>query len=443
MADCPFKGVMLTVLKCLRLLPVHVGRKTKPYTLEQLATARLLSGAEYGALSTVRSLAVFVGMGFLVSKNAARESRDQVSKLQEDARLDDVLRLIQEAKDDGAALSEISKEFPGELKPVKLKKKLGALLEAGKIRGPFKDPATQESYYFAAHRGPSVETVRAEVIRISQRMGNKIPSEAALKKEIKGIGATFLKAAIVQVVAHRLDAVLPLIQEAQDNGVTLSEISNKIFGQPKSPPALARKLQALAEEKAIREPLKYNKEPYYFGLGRGPSAEGVSEQVVQIAKELGSRPPSEKALKGKVTGIKAVMLDKAIQLAVRSRAVLPLDCGGSMFYVHREVAEKHFGQLAARGGEPPKALLFEDILPAYRRLKAEQGGLSTVKIFDLMTALKVSKDALHDLLKRETKAERLTIHHSNVTLAEEVMAAGIHIEGIERPFVTVVIKRDA
>jgi hypothetical protein len=29
------------------------------------------------------------------------------------------------------------------------------------------------------------------------------------------------------------------------------------------------------------------------------------------------------------------------------------------------------------------ALRFEDLLPIYRRLKAEQGGFSAVKIFDL------------------------------------------------------------
>ena len=79
----------------------------------------------------------------------------------------------------------------------------------------------------------------------------------------------------------------------------------------------------------------------------------------------------------------------------------------------------------------------EDLLPVYRRLKAEQGGFSAVKIFDLMKALNLPKSDLHRLLIEEAKAGQNydPSHHLGRARAE-VVDAGIRLPGFTEPFVT-------
>ena len=92
---------------------------------------------------------------------------------------------------------------------------------------------------------------------------------------------------------------------------------------------------------------------------------------------------------------------------------------------------------------PEPRLTLENLLPAYRRLKAGQGGFSAVKIFDLMKALDGSKEDLHRLLVEEAKAGRVTIHPTtSVELPAEVIDAGIRLPGFSEPFVTVVVKNE-
>jgi hypothetical protein len=141
----------------------------------------------------------------------------------------------------------------------------------------------------------------------------------------------------------------------------------------------------------------------------------------------------------------------AIKQAVASRTIIELACGTSKYYLHRDVAAEHFGFEQATSAdatvspEPTTAsgsdLAFEDLLPVYRRLRAEQGGFSAVKIFDLMKALKLPKEVVHRLLVEEVKAGRITIHPTtSVALPAEVIDAGIRLPGFAEPFVTVVVK---
>lgn len=129
---------------------------------------------------------------------------------------------------------------------------------------------------------------------------------------------------------------------------------------------------------------------------------------------------------------------------------MELACGVSKYYLHRDVAAEYFGFEAASAeasaSQDPSApaepkLRFEDLLPVYRRLKAEQGGFSAVKIFDLMKALDRPKEVLHRLLVEEAKAGRVTIHPTtSVELPKEVIEAGIRLPGYSEPFITVVVK---
>jgi hypothetical protein len=86
-------------------------------------------------------------------------------------------------------------------------------------------------------------------------------------------------------------------------------------------------------------------------------------------------------------------------------------------------------------------LTLQAVRPVFQRLKAEQGGLGTIDIYDLMNALGVSKNTLHEFLLKEVKAGHLTIHPTtSVKLKPEVIDAGIRLPGFSEPFVTVALK---
>jgi hypothetical protein len=133
----------------------------------------------------------------LVTKNAARASRGQASRLQDDARFDEVLPLIQRAKDRGITFEEIRQQILGDAQAAsRLTGKLRALVKEGAIRGPVKYATphrkTKEDYYFAAGLGPSAATASAQVVHIARQRGASPPSAKILKAEVKGIDAVFL-----------------------------------------------------------------------------------------------------------------------------------------------------------------------------------------------------------------------------------------------------------
>jgi hypothetical protein len=74
-------------------------------------------------------------------------------------------------------------------------------------------------------------------------------------------------------------------------------------------------------------------------------------------------------------------------------------------------------------------------------LKTEQGGIGTVKIFDIMTGLGAAKESLHRLLIEEAKSGRVSLHRaSTAKFPAEVIEAGIRLEGQPEPLVTIVLK---
>jgi hypothetical protein len=242
-----------------------------------------------------------------------------------------------------------------------------------------------------------------------------------------------------------LAEVVPLIQRAGDSGITLTEMKERLLGDAK-PAKLTGRLKALVNEGVIHGPVKYapppkkTKEDFYFAAGRGPSAARASVQIVRIVKDADSTLPSEKSLKAAI-GIDGAFFEPAIAIAVKNREVLVLTCGKERFYLHRDVAVKHFG--LAQGTDRDE-LTFEEFLQAYRRLKDEQDGISAVKIFDLLRVLEVPKEVLHKLIRKESApGGRVSIHHSTaVVLPKEVIDAGIRMERETEAFVTVVVKRD-
>src|SRR5262249_2248778 len=121
------------------------------------------------------------------------------------------------------------------------------------------------------------------------------------------------------------------------------------------------------------------------------------------------------------------------------------------FYVHRDIVLEQLRLTDALGGAPSHAapsqssqrtvLSLDHVRPAYERLKTEQGGIGAVKIYDLMTRLEASKQDLHQLLIEEAKNGRVSLHRaSTAKFPQEVIDAGIQLEGQPEPLVTVVLK---
>jgi hypothetical protein len=263
-------------------------------------------------------------------------------------------------------------------------------------------------------------------------------------------------------MASKLDNLLPAIINANDAGLTFGSIRAKFIGKARGnsddrEAELRGKLAGLVREGAIWGPLKHGGGQYYFAAGRGPSIETASTAVVRLVLQSGAKLLSRAGLEKKVTGMNRRFFADAIKHAVASRAIVELACGKSKYYLHRDVVAERFGfeTTTSPDATPPPVLppaptratrpafAFEDLLPVYRRLKAEQGGFSAVKIFDLMKALKRPKEDLHRLLVEEAKAGRLTIHHTtSVDLPPEVIDAGIRLPGFAEPFVTVVVKSE-
>jgi len=266
-------------------------------------------------------------------------------------------------------------------------------------------------------------------------------------------------------MSSKLDNLLPAIIDARDAGLTIGVIKAKFIGKTSAKAKgreaeLRDKLASLVREGAIWGPLKHGRSQFYFAAGRGPSIETASAAVARLVLQSGVKLRTRTALEEEIKGKDKPFFPDAVKHAVANRVVVELTCGRSKYYFHRDVAADYFGFEMLPPPEPTPSssgptpgpeptppseppLAFEDLLPVYRRLKAEQGGFSAVKLFDLMKALNVPKEVLHRLLVAEAKAGRVTLHPTtSVELPAEVIDAGIRLPGFAEPFVTVVVKNE-
>ena len=256
----------------------------------------------------------------------------------------------------------------------------------------------------------------------------------------------------------KLNELLTAIVDAGDSGLSIGKITQKFAGKSKTKERsalLREKLAALVHDGAIRGPLKHGATQYYFAIGQGPSIDTASEAIVALVSRSGVKLLSKAGLEKKVIGMNWRFFADGLKLATASQAILELSCGSSKYYLHRQAAVDYFGFVttsldgtiapseASPAYTPPaeRSLTLETLLPAYRRLKTEQGGFSAVKIYDLMQALNGTKEDLHRLLIEEAKAGRITIHPTtSVDLPKKVIDAGIRLPGFPEPFITVVVK---
>lgn len=247
-------------------------------------------------------------------------------------------------------------------------------------------------------------------------------------------------------MVSKLDGLLAEIVRASDAGLSRAKMVAKFVGKA-GPGAGAReselrdKLAALVGEGAVRGPFQTGRTRLYFVAGRGPSIESVSDAVERLVLQCGVKLASKAALEKKITGLNRRYFDDAVANSVARGAIAELVCGRLKYYLHRDVAAQRLGLEAAPAA--PGVLRLADLLASYRRLKAEQGGLAAVKIYDLIEASRASKQDVHRVLIEEAKAGRVTIHPTtSVELPREVIDAGLRLPGFAEPFITVVVKGD-
>jgi hypothetical protein len=245
-------------------------------------------------------------------------------------------------------------------------------------------------------------------------------------------------------MAWALEDILPGIVNAGDGGLTRGHIEKKLTKKHRG--KLSDTLKSLVDAREISGPVKFGRSEYYFASGRGPSAETTSQIVSGRVRDAKTKLLSLAALREKITGLDGGFLDEGVKLAVMGKTIIELACGRSKYYLHCDVAQEYFAPSDAGLLAPPKPLSGSDLTlqavrPVIQRLKAEQGGLGTIDIYDLMKALGVPKDTLHQFLVKEAKAGHLTIHPTTtVQLKPEVIDAAIKLPGFSEPFVTVALK---
>jgi hypothetical protein len=121
------------------------------------------------------------------------------------SKLESLLPAIKNASDRGLSINAIRAKFLPKSKTkskdleAELRESLALLIREGAIWGPLKYGVAQ--YYFAAGRGPSIETASALVANLVLQAGTKLLSKAGLEKKVTGINGRFFADAIKHAVA--------------------------------------------------------------------------------------------------------------------------------------------------------------------------------------------------------------------------------------------------
>lgn len=205
----------------------------------------------------------------------------------------------------------------------------------------------------------------------------------------------------------------------------------------------------------IRGPFRMGRCSLYFETGSAPTTDKLATRIEDLLRRAGTRVTTRSALDKGMTGVVQSFYNDAISgLKSEGKIVELRDARRSKLYVHREAI---IDQLRVESGDagdctplPPTqpagstSISLDDVRPHYQALKLEQGGISTVAIYDILRRLGVSKDTLHALLLREARRGRVSLHAaSTVNFPQEVIEAGIRIEGERQPYVTFILREDS
>lgn len=248
------------------------------------------------------------------------------------------------------------------------------------------------------------------------------------------------------------DDVVRVLAKAEAKGLTTTALA-KAISAPATNRQLLSAITRLKSQGAIRGPFRMGRLSLYFDAKSAPTREHLESRIEDMLRRAGTRVTTRSDLdKGMKGVVQSLYKDAISALKAEGKIVELRNARRSPLYVHRAAILDQLrienGGDGEHGPQPPKqdhpaaaSISLDDIRPHYLSLKAEQGGISAVKIYDILKKLGVSKDELHALLLREAQRGRVSLHAaSTVSFPREVIEAGIRVEGQPHPFITVVLR---
>jgi hypothetical protein len=244
--------------------------------------------------------------------------------------------------------------------------------------------------------------------------------------------------------------IVRVLAKAGTKGLTAAALAKAISASANRP--LSSAITKLKSCGAIRGPFRMGRFSLFFEAKSAPTREHLESRIQDLLRRAGTRVTTRSDLDKGMKGVVQSLYKDALSALKAEGKILELrNARRSPLYIHRDAI---IDQLRVESGgdhdhglpsatQPSEAvsISLDDIRPYYLALKAEQGGISTVKIYDIMKKLGVSRDELHSLLLREAQRGRVSLHAaSTVNFPHEVMEAGIRIEGEQQPYVTFILR---
>ena len=244
--------------------------------------------------------------------------------------------------------------------------------------------------------------------------------------------------------------IIKALAKVGTKGLTVAALA-KAISTPAANKQLSSAIKKLKSRGAIRGPFRLGRFNLYFEAKSAPTREQLESRIEHLLRRAGTRVTTRSELDKYMRSVAQSLYKDAISVLKAEGKIVELrNVRRSPLYVHRDAIIDQL-RLENRGNgarstplpQPPETveISLEDIRPHYLSLKAEQGGIGTVKIYDTLKKLGVAKDKLHALLLREAKRGRVSLHAaSTVNFPREAMEAGIRIEGEPQPYVTFTLR---
>lgn len=244
--------------------------------------------------------------------------------------------------------------------------------------------------------------------------------------------------------------IVSALVKAGTKGLTTSALAKAISARADKP--LTSAITRLKSGGAVRGPFRMGRFNLFFDAKSAPTREQLEYRIEDLLRRAGTRVTTRSDLdKGMKGVVQSLYKDAISALRADGKIVELRNAKRSPLYVHREAivdqlrvesgdAGDRTAQSTAQSTEM-NSISLDDLRPHYLALKAAQGGISAVKIHDVIEKLGVSKDKLHALLLREAQHGHVSLHAaSTVNFPREVMEAGIRIEGEPLPYVTFIMR---
>jgi hypothetical protein len=243
--------------------------------------------------------------------------------------------------------------------------------------------------------------------------------------------------------------IVRVLARAGTKGLTTTALAKTISAHAGNK-QLSTAITKLKSRGAIRGPFRMGRFSLFFEAKSAPTREHLESRIEDLLRRAGTRVTTRSDLEKGMKGVVQSLFKDAISaLKAEGKIVELRNARRSPLYVHREAIIDQLRVESESDRRPPPAtqpseaasISLDDVRPHYLTLKAEQGGISAVKIYDVLKKLGVSKGKLHALLLREARRGRVSLHTaSTINFPREVMEAGIRIEGEQQPYVTFILR---